>query len=232
MPEGDSLHRAAARLRPLVGLRLAASSPHPRGLVDRRSRRGRRAPARGCRGGWEASSAPVRGRRHGAQPSPHERPLARRPGRLDRGGAAVARPPWRGDRGDAVERPGADARYRAAAQARPGPSGGDDRADLARFGGSAPPRPAARWARCSRTSGSSPGSGTCGCRRRSGTSGSRRGFRSAAVTDDQLLAALESARVAMRASVAGSPAAPLGVPAPGPAVPALWGADRLAGTGR
>src|SRR4051794_5934070 len=33
MPEGDSLHRAVARLRPLVGLRLAATSPHPRGLV-------------------------------------------------------------------------------------------------------------------------------------------------------------------------------------------------------
>jgi endonuclease VIII len=33
MPEGDSLHRAAARLQPLVGLRLAATSPHPRGLV-------------------------------------------------------------------------------------------------------------------------------------------------------------------------------------------------------
>ena len=33
MPEGDSLHRAAARLQPLVGLRLSDSSPHPRGLV-------------------------------------------------------------------------------------------------------------------------------------------------------------------------------------------------------
>ncbi len=33
MPEGDSLHRAAARLRPLVGERVAASSPNPRGLV-------------------------------------------------------------------------------------------------------------------------------------------------------------------------------------------------------
>ena len=33
MPEGDSLHRAAARLRPLVGLRLTATSPNPRGLV-------------------------------------------------------------------------------------------------------------------------------------------------------------------------------------------------------
>lgn len=33
MPEGDSLHRIAARLRPLVGLRVTATSPHPRGLV-------------------------------------------------------------------------------------------------------------------------------------------------------------------------------------------------------
>src|SRR4029079_18642275 len=33
MPEGDSVHRAAARLRPLVGLRLAASSANPRVLV-------------------------------------------------------------------------------------------------------------------------------------------------------------------------------------------------------
>lgn len=31
MPEGDSLHRAAARLQPLVGQRLTAKSPHPRG---------------------------------------------------------------------------------------------------------------------------------------------------------------------------------------------------------
>lgn len=33
VPEGDSLHRAAARLRPLVGQHIVASSPHPRGLV-------------------------------------------------------------------------------------------------------------------------------------------------------------------------------------------------------
>jgi len=33
MPEGDSLHRAAARLQPLVGERVAASSPNPRGQV-------------------------------------------------------------------------------------------------------------------------------------------------------------------------------------------------------
>jgi endonuclease VIII len=31
MPEGDALHRAAARLRPLVGERLEAESPNPRG---------------------------------------------------------------------------------------------------------------------------------------------------------------------------------------------------------
>lgn len=33
MPEGDSLHRAAARLQPLVGHVVSASSPHPRGLL-------------------------------------------------------------------------------------------------------------------------------------------------------------------------------------------------------
>lgn len=31
MPEGDALHRIAARLQPLVGERVAAESPHPRG---------------------------------------------------------------------------------------------------------------------------------------------------------------------------------------------------------
>ena len=33
MPEGDSLHRAARRLQPLVGQRLEAESPNPRGLA-------------------------------------------------------------------------------------------------------------------------------------------------------------------------------------------------------
>ena len=31
MPEGDSLHRAAAKLQPLVGQRLEVTAPHPRG---------------------------------------------------------------------------------------------------------------------------------------------------------------------------------------------------------
>jgi endonuclease-8 len=33
MPEGDALHRAAARLQPLVGERVEASSPNPQGLA-------------------------------------------------------------------------------------------------------------------------------------------------------------------------------------------------------
>lgn len=33
MPEGDSIHRASERLRPLVGCRLSAESPNPRGLL-------------------------------------------------------------------------------------------------------------------------------------------------------------------------------------------------------
>jgi endonuclease VIII len=33
MPEGDSLHRVARRLQPLVGEQVAATSPNPRGLV-------------------------------------------------------------------------------------------------------------------------------------------------------------------------------------------------------
>ncbi len=35
MPEGDSLHRAARRLQPLVGQRIEASSPHPRAQAER-----------------------------------------------------------------------------------------------------------------------------------------------------------------------------------------------------
>ena len=35
VPEGDSLHRAARRLQVLVGQRIAAESPHPRGRAER-----------------------------------------------------------------------------------------------------------------------------------------------------------------------------------------------------
>ena len=34
MPEGDTLHRAARRLQPLVGQRIEAESPHPRARVE------------------------------------------------------------------------------------------------------------------------------------------------------------------------------------------------------
>ena len=35
MPEGDTLHRAARRLQPLVGQRVEAESPHPRAQAER-----------------------------------------------------------------------------------------------------------------------------------------------------------------------------------------------------
>ncbi|HEY7396699.1 MAG TPA: DNA-formamidopyrimidine glycosylase family protein [Gaiellaceae bacterium] len=35
MPEGDAIHRAARRLQPLVGQRIAAESPNPRGRATR-----------------------------------------------------------------------------------------------------------------------------------------------------------------------------------------------------
>jgi endonuclease-8 len=35
VPEGDTLHRAARRLQPLVGQRIAAESPHPRAQAER-----------------------------------------------------------------------------------------------------------------------------------------------------------------------------------------------------
>jgi endonuclease-8 len=38
VPEGDALHRAAARLRPLVGQRIEAESPNPRGQATRVAR--------------------------------------------------------------------------------------------------------------------------------------------------------------------------------------------------
>jgi endonuclease VIII len=39
VPEGDSLHRAARRLQPLVGQRLEAESPHPRAQAERIAQR-------------------------------------------------------------------------------------------------------------------------------------------------------------------------------------------------
>ena len=39
MPEGDSLHRAAARLQVLVGQRVEVETPHPRAAVKRLAER-------------------------------------------------------------------------------------------------------------------------------------------------------------------------------------------------
>jgi len=39
VPEGDTLHRAARRLQPLVGQRVEAESPHPRAQAERVARR-------------------------------------------------------------------------------------------------------------------------------------------------------------------------------------------------
>ena len=144
----------------------------------------------------------------------------------------MASAPRRCDRGDAVERAGADSRPRAGAAARPRPAGGRVRSRRPRP--EAPPRPTARGrsARCSRTSASSPASGTCGCRRRCGPSGCRRGFRLAAVSDEELVDALQWARSTMRASVAGArPPRAVYRRAGRPCRP-VWDADRVPRPGR
>ena len=171
MPEGDSLHRAAARLQP------ARRAP-PDGDVaasararHRRREGGRRPPARGRRGGREEPPAPLRGRRHGAEPPAHERALARRAGRLDRRRSSVARPARR----DGSRRPsgtGPVLTLDLGPVRRLGPDLLADGSDPAALVAAAPPGETARGrsARCSRTSASSRASGTCGCRRRSGPS--------------------------------------------------------------
>ena len=121
MPEGDSLHRAAARLQPLVGLRLAATSPHPRGLVTGVAKAvdGRRLE------GVEAVGKNLLLRFEGGVTV---RSHLRMNGRWRVGpvGSTSAGRPWlvlRGgrDRGDPVERARADARPRPGPPARPGP---------------------------------------------------------------------------------------------------------------
>ena len=177
MPEGDSLHRAAARLHPLVGLRLTATSPHPRGLVTGVAKAidGRRLES------VEAVGKNLLLRFEGGVTV---RSHLRMNGRWRVGpiGSTGAGRPWlllRGGRGrgDPVERAGAHARP------RPGRAGSAPICSPTR-----PIRPRSsrgfvaetargRSGRCSRISASSPGSGTCGCRRRSGPSASRRGCR-------------------------------------------------------
>ena len=114
VPEGDSLHRAAARLRPLVGERVEASSPNPRGLVTNVAQADRRPRPRGGRRGGKEPAAPVRGRRRPPQPSPDERALARQTGRRAAlAGSPVARAAHAAVGSDPVER--ADPAARCAA---------------------------------------------------------------------------------------------------------------------
>ena len=123
MPEGDSLHRLAAQLQPLVGERVEASSPSPRGHATRRRACRRRPRARVRRGGRQASPAPLRGRRHRAEPSPHERALGRPGARPERAGAAaVARAPDAAFEAAQWNGPVLTARRRAHAAPRPRPA--------------------------------------------------------------------------------------------------------------
>ena len=75
MPEGDSLHRIALRLQPLVGERVEASSPHPRGRATGVAE----ASTGGCSAGGRGRQAPdpgLRRRPDATQPPADVRPLA------------------------------------------------------------------------------------------------------------------------------------------------------------
>ena len=61
VPEGDSLHRAARRLQVLVGERIEAESPNPRGHATGVARADRRPQARLGRGRREAPAPALRG---------------------------------------------------------------------------------------------------------------------------------------------------------------------------
>ena len=119
MPEGDSLHRVARRLQVLVGERVEAESPNPRGQVTGVARAvdGRvleRVEAVGKNvllhfdgGVVVRSHLRMSGRWR-----------VRRRGDPDLARLAVARSPGRGVGGDAVERAGARARRRFRPHAR------------------------------------------------------------------------------------------------------------------
>ena len=181
MPEGDSLHRIAARLRVLVGERLEAESPN--GRVTGRGERSRRPRARGSGRRGEEPAPALRRRRRPTEPSAHERSLAcssaHGPG-LAR--LAVARSPRARMGGDAVERSGARARGRCSS-ADSGPTSSRPRRFLPTSSrDSAASTSRASSVRRSSISASSPGSGTCGSRRPCGTPVCRRGRSSATST--------------------------------------------------
>ena len=188
MPEGDSLHRIARRLQVLVGERVEAESPNPRGqatgvaravdgrVLERVEAVGKNLLLRFEGGVVVRSHLRMNGRWR-----------VRRRGRRARGEGrrgsccAVASGRRRSGTGRCSHRAsavGSRARARISSRRR--------RSRTSSSPGSAGATRHGSWARRSSTSGSSPGSGTCGSPRRSGTRASRRGRRSRSVSDDEL----------------------------------------------
>ena len=177
MPEGDTIHYAARRIRPLLEGRVPEiAHPHPRlrgerwpdklaGRAVTRRRRPRQAPLRALRGRPRDPLAPAHDRAPGA------------PTATASAGGARARRAWlvlRTDarRGRPVRRPGARAADRVAHALRPPPGDARPRHPRARARRAGVPAPPARRTtrrarsatRCS-TSARSPGSATCGSAR-------------------------------------------------------------------
>ena len=178
VPEGDTLHRAAARLQPLVGQQLEVESPHPRAQAERRRPAARRPAARFHRGDRQESRAAVRRRRCPSLPPPDDRALGAPATRRAAARPAMARPPRHRARRRSLGRARARAPHAVACSARARHPRLATR--LRRDARPAPPRPTDAHARRDASSirASSPGSGTSGWRRRSGRRSSRPGFAS------------------------------------------------------
>ena len=189
MPEGDTIHYAANRIRPILEGHVPdeIATPHPRFRADRwperlagravaRGRRARQAPLPALRGRPDDPLAPAHDRRRGART------------RAATAGAApaprLARPATRRRRGRAVRRPGPRADDRLAHALRPA-----DRRPRARTSSSPSSTSTSSCAACARTtrrarsatrcstSARSPGSATCGRSRAASRRASTRGGR-------------------------------------------------------
>ena len=177
MPEGDSLHRIAALLQPLVGHTISASSPNPRGRVT-----GVAAAIDGRR--LESVDAVGKHLLLRFEGSVTVRSHLRMSGRWTVGPSDPARrgSPWLVLRAGAIEAAqwnGPVLTLETRAVLRLGPDLLADTTDpvalVPRLRGVAP---VGRLARCFRINGSLRESGTCGCQRHSGRSVSLPGCRS------------------------------------------------------